>query len=270
MSFVRYDMPAMFGPSLMPEQSLVPQAETVIISFETTRDAAAKLLPRFFEVPDDKPVVTVSRIDYQGVDYLGGRGYREVVLSVSAVFRGAEGAMLGTFAPVMWVTEPGALIGGREYMGYAKLLGEMGSLDSDGGSRRFQCAEYGSLLLEGEATGLKPLSEESLARVNRGATDVRTFGWKYIPGPGGVSPDVDYPLVNSMRWIYQRAWTGEGRLGWHAPTPQAAPLSSRVIAALGALPIKEFRRAFVGEGSAVIDRAATRRLNCVAPEVSGT
>ncbi|MNN70447.1 hypothetical protein D3C81_1862970 [compost metagenome] len=63
-----------------------------------------------------------------------------------------------------------------------------------------------------------------------------------------------------MRWDYQRAWSGEGRLTWHQPDRQAAPLSSRVMAALAAIPVKEYRRAFIGEGSAIIDRAATRRL----------
>ncbi len=259
MSVTRYDMPALFGPSLMPDQSRVPHAEAIIISYETTRDAAAQLLPRFFEVPD-APVVSVSRIDYAGVDYLGGRGYREIVVTVSAIYQGAEGPLQAAFAPVMWVTEAGALIGGREYMGYAKLLGEMGPVEAASESRRFQCAEYGSVLLEGEASSLRPLSEESLAKVRRNAADVRTFGWKYIPGSHGEGPDADYPLVNSMRWDYQRAWSGEGRLTWHQPDRQAAPLSSRVMAALAAIPVKEYRRAFIGEGSAIIDRAATRRL----------
>lgn len=260
MSAIRYDMPALFGPSLMPDQTHVARAEAVIISYETTRDTAARLLPRFFELPDSA-VVSVSRIDYDGVDYLGGRGYREVVVSVGAVYPGADGPLQAAFAPVMWVSEVGALIGGREYMGFAKLAGEMQAMEAGADYRRFRCAEYGAVLLEGEATGLRQLSDESLAKVRRNAAEVRTFGWKYIPGAAGQPPDADYPLVNSMRWDYQRAWGGEGRLTWQRPDAQAAPLSSRIVAALAAIPVKEYRRAFVGEGSAIIDRAATCRLD---------
>ena len=254
----RYDMPALFGPSLMPDQSRVALAEAVIIPFETTADAAARLLPRFFELTE-RPIVTVSRIDYHDVDYLGGRGYREVVISVGAVYTGPGPRMEAAFAPVMWVSEVAALIGGREYMGFGKLPGEMGPMFASDTRRAFRCAEYGNTLLEGEADALRPLTDEALAKVNRGAAEVNTFGWKFIPGCGGEA-DVDYPLVNSMRWRYERAWSGAGRLTLHCPDAKAAPMSSRVMAALAQIPVKEYRRAFVGEGSAIIDRSATRKL----------
>ncbi|MFC5463097.1 acetoacetate decarboxylase family protein [Massilia niabensis] len=255
----RYDMPALFGPSLMPDQTQVPHAEVIVVSYETARDAAARLLPRFFELPDTA-VISVSHIDYHDIDYLGGRGYREVVISVGAVYDGPEGPLQAGFAPVMWVSEAGALTAGREYMGFAKLLGEIGPVTAEPERRRFQCAEYGNVLLEGEASRLRPLSDEALERVRRNSAQVRTFGWKVIPGPQGEAPDADYPLENLMRWSYQHAWAGEGRIDWRAPERKAAPISARVIAAMKSIPVKEYRRAFVGEGSAVIDRAATRRL----------
>lgn len=255
----RYDMPAVFGPSLMGDETQVPHAEVIVVSYETERDAAARLLPRFFELADTA-VISVSHIDYHDIDYLGGRGYREVVISVGAVYDGPGGPLQAGFAPVMWVSEAGALTAGREYMGFAKLLGEIERVDAEPERRRFQCAEYGTVLLEGEASLLRPLSGETLERVCRNSAEVRTFGWKMIPGPQGAAPDADYPLENLMRWSYARAWSGEGRIAWHAPEQRAAPISARVIAAMAAIPVKEYRRAFVGEGSAVIDRAATRRL----------
>lgn len=259
MPTTRYDMPAVFGPSLMPDQTHVPLAEVVAVSFETSKDAAAKLLPRFFEL-GDKATVSISRIDYQDVDYLGGRGYREVVVSVNAVYHGPSGAVNAGYAPVLWVSETGALIGGREYMGLAKLAGEMDDIDRDEGRRVFRCAEYGTTLLECQASGLRPLSDDAMARVRKGSAEVQSFGWKYIPSAEG-KPDADYPLLNVMRWDYARAWSGESQVRICRPDQRAAPMSSRVMAALDALPVKEYRRAFVGEGSAIIDRAATRRLD---------
>ncbi|RJG01368.1 acetoacetate decarboxylase family protein [Noviherbaspirillum sedimenti] len=259
MNPTRFYMPAVFGPSNIPDESHIPHAEVVSIVFETTRDAAAKLLPRHFEL-GDLPLITVSRIEYQEVDYLGGRSYSEVVVSVRAVYRGMGEPIAAGFAPVMWVSEVGALISGRELMGFAKLPGEMEAIQREGDSRRFGCSEYGALLLQGEVRGMRPLVDETLARVQRNASEVNTFGWKYIPNNEAV-PDVDYPTLNVMRWNYDKAWTGEGRLQIFKPDQRTAPLSARVMAALDALPIKQYRPAFVGEGSAVIDRMATRRLD---------
>jgi len=254
----RYDMPVLFGPSPMPDITHVPRAEAIVIPFETSRDAAARLLPRHFQVAD-KPIVSVSRIDYHDVDYLGGRGYREVVISVASSHEGPDGRIEAAFAPVLWVSEVAALIGGREFMGLAKLPAEMDDVQARNGVRRFRCTEYGAPLLSGEVRGMTAITGDKLLRVQKGATEVRTFGWKYIPSASGL-PDADYPLVNSMRWDYERAWSGEGEVTFHDPDPRAAPLSSRVLALLRELPVVGWRRAFVGEGRAVIDRTATRRL----------
>ncbi|WP_347270682.1 acetoacetate decarboxylase family protein [Rhizorhabdus histidinilytica] len=252
----RFDMPALFGPSLIPDRTIVPFAEVVSISFETTTQAAARLMPRFF-TPADPPIVTISRIDYREVDYLGGRGYGEIVVTVGALHP-ADPRPAG-FAPVMWVTEPAALIAGREYMGFAKLPATMDAIDHSSDGRGFAAREYEAGLIEGRVTGLRPLSTEALDKINRTASEVRTYGWKLIPGDG-PEPDVDHPLVNVMRWHYDRAWSGDGELSFYRPSPAEAPMSARVVAALADLPIVAQRRAFVAEGRAEIDRSATRRL----------
>jgi hypothetical protein len=43
---VRYDMPAGFGPSLMPSQTKVENATAAIISFETDTTSLTSLMPR--------------------------------------------------------------------------------------------------------------------------------------------------------------------------------------------------------------------------------
>jgi acetoacetate decarboxylase len=258
MPHTRYDMPVLFGPSPMPDKTQVPRAEAIVIPFETTREAAARLVPRHFQVAD-RPIISVSRIDYHAVDYLGGRSYREVVISVAASFDEAGRRIDAAYAPVLWVSEVAALIGGREYMGLAKLPAEMDEVTVQRDKRRFGCTEYGASLISGEVRGMTALDGDKLERVRQGASDVRTFGWKYIPSADGL-PDADYPLLNSMRWDYERAWSGDGHVTFHDPDKQAAPLSSRVLAVLRELPILGWRRAFVGEGRATIDRTATRRL----------
>jgi acetoacetate decarboxylase len=254
-------MPAMFGPSLLPDVSPVLGVKIVSISFDTDRDAIAAILPRFFEAPET-PVATLSYINYPSLEYLGGRGYQELVVSLSATYRDDAGVLNAGFAPVMWVDQVGALISGREFMGYGKLLGNF-ECHSHDDRISFACREYDTVLIDGEASELVEVSDDGLQRINRGAANVSTFGWKYIAGAGGAPADVDYPLVNMMHWNYKRAWSGKGRLNFHQPTFQQAPLSARAVAALAQLPVHAWRRVFVAEGDGQIDRVATRRLGSV-------
>lgn len=258
MPSTRFDMPTTFGPSLIPDQSPVADARSATISFETTQAAAARLLPRHFKVAPT-PTITVSRIDYGSVEYLGGRGYGEVVISVAATHESEHGILHASYPPVMWVSEVGALVAGREFMGFAKLFAGIPAMEASDKALRFSCSEYDAPLLEGSVSDMQPLSEEKLAKVAQRAACVETFGHKYIPGPHGTV-DADYALVNVMRWDYARAWTGRGEVKFHRPSQAAAPLSSRVMHMLADLPILGYGRAFVGQGSALIDRKATRRI----------
>ncbi len=258
MTAARYDMPIAFGPSLMPATSEVRNAEVVALSFEIGADSAAALLPPGMR-PGERPALSVTRITYPSVEYLGGRGYREIVVAISARFEGADGEIQAGYAPVMWVDHVGALVAGREYMGFAKLPGQLSEIAGEGEGRRFDCREEGALLLEGEASNLRMLPEEKVARINAGAAEVVTLGWKHIPSAEGP-PDADYPLANVTRWTYRQAWSGDSAITFHRPDAVAAPMSARVVAGLAGIPIVKPRPAFVAIGDVIIDRAATRRL----------
>lgn len=255
----RYDMPVLFGPSNVPDQSFVPDAAACVLSFRTSPDVARALVPDYFTVAED-PVVTVAHMAYHDVDYLGGRSYNEIVVSVTARHGEGEERIDAAFAPLLWVDQVGALIAGREYMGLAKLSGIIPDLEWEGTKARFCCREYDALLLEVEVDDLAPLSADKLAAVNDRAGQVRTFGWKYMSAPGGGA-DIDYPTVNVMRWNYKNGWSGSGSLRFHTPAYRDAPMSSPAMAVLAELPQLSSPRVFLGIGEAVIDRTATRRLD---------
>ena len=151
---------------------------------------------------------------------------------------------------------------GREYMGLAKLYAEILDAVTDEARVRFSCSEYDSILLEGQATELVPPPDASLDKLNGRAAEVRTFGWKFIPGPDGTS-DIDYPLLDVMRWTFRRAWSGSGSIRFSSPTTAEAPFSSGALQALRRLPMDGQVRAFHGEGEVVIDRTVARRLSAV-------
>ena len=254
----RYDMPASFGPSTMPSATTVEDALAAIISFETDRDAIAALLPPQL-TPAEQAIVSVASIAYPTTDYMGGRGYNEIVVSLSAVHEGSQESLSAGFAAVLWVDQFGALFAGREFQGLPKLLAEVSAPEPTGDGYRIGCTEYGAPLLKGEIGGLIPMPAERLDRIRQTSSAVPTFGWKYIPSASG-EPDADYATVNYTRWEYEQVWSGDGKVEFFMPTASEAPFGSRPCAGLAALPILRWRPAFVGRGKVVIDRSMTRRL----------
>jgi len=254
----RFLMPALFGPTRIPDRTHVERVHTISISVQTERAPLARLLPRFFEL-DGAPILRVSRMQYDGVDYIGGRSYSEVLLSTNCIFHSKDGPVRAPYMFVLWVSDALPLISGREYMGHSKLMGEMGPLEETGNALRFGCAEYGTSLLEGRAFDLVELSGEKLDRVRGSTAEAGAFGWKLIQSPSGEM-DADYPVLNMMRWDYDRVSTGRGTFDLFRPDYASAPASCDAINALADLPILSEGRAFVGIGSAVIDRTGTQQL----------
>jgi hypothetical protein len=260
----RFDMPTVFGPSLIPARSVWGRVDMVSISFTTTRAAARSLVPTGIEVSGDEPVVTVSRMTYDQTDYLAGGGYNEVTVGISAVgeFEGAR--ITGNFMPVVWVDEVVPLVIGREFLGYAKVHGTIPEVHAGSGTAAFELRERESLLLSGMVSELMPVDPNRLDAMRRAAAEVTVFGWKYIPGFN--APDADYPTRIPLRFDWTAAQSGVGTLAFDAPSWEQAPVGSRIVAALAELPVLKYRHALVATGSGSIDRLAAGRLTPIVQE----
>lgn len=255
----KYEMPVVFGPTEIPDVSVWNQVTMVSVSFVTTFGAARPLVPAALEIPE-RPVVTVSRMSYAGVDYLAGRGYNEVTVGVTAAHERGGARQRGSFLPVVWVDEFRPLIIGREYMGYAKLGGQFGPVISDQGSRSYELHEYGTRLLRGEVSGVVALEGDELRAAHRAAAAVTVFGWKHVAGPQGTV-DADYLTSTPLQFDWTSVLQGRGHVSFEAPDWSAAPHSARIVRVLGALPVVEVRRGLVAVGSGSLDRAAVTRLD---------
>lgn len=255
---LRHLMPVSFGPSQIPAASSIPSVLTVSLSFQTDGAALQKMLPPFFRCPADATVM-LSRITYRDVDYLGGRGYSEVLLGAHCTIESTEGPITAPYMLVLWVSDFLPAISGREFMGHAKLMAEIPEVVENESSMEFTCSEYGTELLRGTAANLRAVTGDSLERVRNATRETVALGWKYIQSAEG-GPDMSYPTANLMRWDYDSVWTGDSSLEFRTPSFEQAPASSQALAALSRLPVIRLGRAFVGKGRAVIDRTGTRRL----------
>jgi acetoacetate decarboxylase len=257
-------MPTVFGPSLIPDRSTWGHVEMVNLTFMTSRRAASALVPAGVEVVGERPLVSVSRMTYADVDYLAGGGYNEITVGISSRVVTATGAVAGMFMPVVWVDEPVPLQIGREFLGYAKIFGNLPAVGRNPSEYSFELRERGSVLLRGRAFDVRALSADRFAAVRRSGADVCVLGWKYIPGLDGTA-DADYPTRIPLSFDWSDGFYGRGELSFESPGWSAAPIGSRAVEALAALAVLTPVRAIVATGHGSIDRGAARRLLPSAP-----
>lgn len=256
----RYDMPVVFGPSRLPEITVMDDLRNISVPFLSERSAIEKFLPRFFEL-EGEPVVTISSSQNGGVDWLAGRQYNVARVQVNVRCRqtgnGAED-VVGPYSLVIWESDAKPVIAGRELQGYAKMVGEIPDHERREGFAAFECGEYGTRLFRGETTGLKPFAPTVLEKLKLEREQV-ALGWKYIPNPEGGA-DVDYPTKLLSSGTVSAGWTGEGTISFDTPTWEQAPGSSHIIEALKTLPILEYRKAMVIHSRVSLPRNAVVRL----------
>lgn len=253
----RYDMPVVFGPSDIPDVTTIGDTRTIVIPFKTEKAALSKYIPGFFELPED-PVVAVSSSNFFDVDWMGaGRGYNVTRVTTAVSYDGSE-KLSGPYSLVIWETDSKPVIAGREFQGYAKIVGRTPPHKRTDELAAFECYEYDDRLLGGEVRGLKSLPESTVAALNTGKPSI-ALGWKYIPSPEGGA-DVDYPTKLVSYSTTSAVWRGTGTISFEEPTWQQAPVSSRIIAALRNLPNLGYLPASVVHGTSTLHRDDVRRL----------
>jgi acetoacetate decarboxylase len=255
---VKYEMPVVFGPSFAPAETVYGDVEIISLSYRTTREAVEQFVPSGLTLAE-RPVLTMSRMTYFDVDYLGGRSYAELTVGISTTFDGAGEPVKGSYMPVVWIDDGAALIAGREFLGYAKLPGRIPAVVREDDHLSFDVFEYDAQLLRGSVTSMRRLDASSLDRVREASRRTTVFGWKYIAAPGGGC-DADYLTKITLQFDVEEGWEGQASFSWETPDSLAAPFSSRICAALASVPLEEFRPAFVGRGPGRLFRDASVRL----------
>ena len=255
----RYDMPVVFGPSQLGGRATYASRRAISYSFRTDPAALEPLIPYHFRLAEPATVILHSSM-LMGVDWLAGRNYHTARVSVQVEARDGGEILRGPFHLVDWESEPRAVIAGREYLGMAKIVGEIPEHEQGGDTTAFECYEYGTRLLRVEVSNLQPVTEEELDRRNGGGEFV-TLGWKFIPGPGGTV-DADYPVKMVSRGRVDAMWTGDGSAMLDQPTWEQCPVSARIMQTLVGLPVLESLSATVAVAAGgILDRAASARLD---------
>ena len=251
-------LPMSIGPLDVRDVTTFETAISATISFYTDTEAARALLPPFFELDGD-PVVHVSHTMYEGVDYLGGRGYNVVSIGVPARYAAADEVVRAPYHPVLWESDPMPVLLGRELGGLAKIYGEVSDARWSNDSYDFELKEYGNRLIVGRLTNLVPVDTDLLDQIKELGTQAFSLGWKFIPSANGT-PDTSYVTKYPGEFFWREGWTGDGSLEFTPLDWADAPISHALVKQLASLPQLGIRDVMVLKGSGRLTRSAVRQL----------
>jgi len=248
-----YFMPLIRGP--LWDLKNIPKSEytsveTLMLQFETDRDAIPPLLPEPFQ-PGKSPLVTVMFTDNNGVDFMAGGGYRFAAISVAAEIDSQNGRLKGNYVLAMPENETLPIITGREWLGMPKFFTDISPVRYlNNGHLRCEASMWGHLLF---GINISPpfKSQNALIRRAAGAQATKTpsFGYKYIAALDGP-PDADYPTIMwSDNKIDELELGNHGEFYIGNPTDQDIGEFKPFLDALRTLPVFEVKRVAHSRGS---------------------
>ena len=207
------------------------------VTFLTDPDKAQRLLPAPFRLGDE-PLVSVSVVQCEDVDWLAGKAYNLVGVDVAAVFDGKQDKdVRGAFAVVMWenMTEP--IIGGRDHSGVPKVYAEIPDLIRHNDACSGEVSHFGHPILEISATGLEPSSAADRKQIETVKRDANWMNLKYFPNVQNDGADVCYACTYPASGVCADAWRGKGQISFHESSFKENPTQYVLINLLADLPV---------------------------------
>jgi hypothetical protein len=256
-----YRMPTHFGPSLGPRQGpggctfSSPDSHATTscsVSFLSRSEQLEEFLPPGFTL-DGEPVVTVTFAYYTNIEWLAGRGYNTLGVSIPARFDGKVDHAVGKFLTVLWENLTDPIITGREELGFSKIYCELPEPRSHAGRTQYTASWLGFKFLD---LWTADMVQEPTPAPGSGAEDRRQMAdgtlrgmlhYKYMPRTGEWgTADAAYATLTPdyyPRRVIHEVWKGEGRLQFHAATWEDLPTQYTIVNAFAALDIREYRGA---------------------------
>lgn len=277
--------PIVFGPMPGPRQdftgrsrldrSLKSTFQTTSIRFKTSRTLLQNLLPNdswSFCTPSTVATATFSQTLLNGMDWLGGGGYRHLGLYIEGVqYTKANGEVVsGTYLPILFESLADPIVSGREELGMPKLYSALEANERDGSyylQASWQSAVWGRFRWE----GLEDQDPATTAGPGDSGVNGGLLLHRYIPKVGRDckgQAEVEYPVfvpnadeskvlvskVTRVRTATKAAFEIDG-LGW-----EALPTLHHIIERLAEIPVDEILLAKIVEGEGVPDVSSARRI----------
>jgi hypothetical protein len=255
-----YMMPTHFGPMSGPRQG--PNGKKfafardqrksmgVSVSFLTNAEQLQPFLPPGFELCGD-PVVTVFETFMKEIDWLAGRGYNVLGVTIPVAFNGKKDRAVGPFLTVIWENLTDPILTGREQLGFSKIYSELPEPVVYNGETHCTASWMGFRFLDIKLRNMKVVEPKDLSASEPRADGVLsgTLHYKYMPRTGewgqadteyvAFSPDsTDAPPPKELL-------RGDGTVEFHKARWEDLPTQYMIVNAFNELEIKEYKGATI-------------------------
>jgi hypothetical protein len=261
-----YRMPAVFGPSLGPRQGedgrkfTSPGSHKTItrsVSFVTNHDQLEEMLPEGFTVRGE-PVATVFASYMKEIEWLAGRRYNVLGVTIPVTFTGKVDRAVSNFLAVLWENLTDPILTGREELGVAKIYCDLPEPRIHQGVTHCTASWMGFKLMDMTLSNLTP-SSPAPATSNAEPQVDGLRHYKYIPRTGAWGEaDAAYVTLTptaALERVEQGVWHGEGSVQFHHATWEDLPTQYTIVNAFHQLEIKEYR------GATAVQSVGTKDLS---------
>lgn len=257
-----YRMPTAFGPAPGPRNVPAEKAHlrytkevlTLGVVALTDAELLSRLLPPRCRL-EGEARLEVSYLRLSNIGWLAGRGYNIVMISIPAIFEGAQDTVRGSFCPVMWESMTDPILTGREELGFPKINAQIPAPTVLDGMWRGSASWEGYRFFELEAGAFEGPSAMPAAGGSM-------FFHKYMPKTGewgtaevscmtATGEEVP-PQVRSFE-------VGTGSFSFRSARWEDMPTQYPIVNTLAALPL-QFKDAYLVNSSGGGDVSSQRIL----------
>lgn len=277
--------PTVFGPMPGPRQdfqgrsraskSIKSTFQTASIRFKTSRTLLQNLLPNesySFSSPSTYAYASFSQTKLNGMDWLGGGGYRHLGLYVEGVqYKKADGEIVrGTYMPILFENLADPILSGREELGMPKLYSTIRAHERNQ-SYHVEAGWEGAIWGRFHWEALEDDVLDSDGGIIGGEPSDGIFVHRYLPKVGRdwkCDAEAEYPVfvphaeesqtVPSKVTRVRR--TKKASFQLNALDWNLLPTLHHVIDRIAEIPVDDIVSAKVVEGEGVPDVSCARRL----------
>ena len=244
-------MPFNFGPrETDPRNSgWYRDVSMLIVPYKTDAKILRKLMPEQFEISDE-PTVSVNYACNKDIDWLAGRNYNLISVSVEAIFSGDVDEVTASYNLVMWENLTDPILTGREMQGIPKIYADIDDMSYGNNSANVRMSHFASPILDIAISDTVRLDKKIVGEVVKEKSDMQSFGYRYIPNVNpALPPVVAEPILHNSQNIFTEMSLGKGFVNWHSSSWEQNPTQSHIINILKTLPILEYEDAAMTKGA---------------------
>jgi|TARA_B110000259_G_scaffold187281_1_gene240932 acetoacetate decarboxylase len=245
-------MPFYFGPRSMGEKlsGWYNDVTMLVIPYLTDDKLLKSIIPEPFKLLDD-PIITVTYACNKNIDWLAGRDYNLISVSVKTKFDGVRDNEIGTFNLVMWENLTDPILTGRELQGIPKIYADIQNHQLTDGVISTNVSHYNNSILDMSITNMFQLDANMVTVISDSEKNLKSFGLRYIPDVDITNPPLLVePILHTSQNFFKEIHLGNGSVNWHASSWEKNPTQAHIVNKLKELPIIEYKDSYYIKGSA--------------------